>query len=1306
MQRYVPDTLVQLWQSGAPTQPQSVRVPSAILFADITGFTPLVGRLSGKGRAEIEVLRRALDVYFGQAVERVHEYGGDVFAFAGDALLALWTGDDPAVMAQRATACAMAVREQLSGWVAAEGVVLELRIVVSAGETALLTVGGHAGRWETIAVGETLDAVAASLALASAGEIVLCATTVALLGGAAKSSALGGSRWRLESMGPIPLHPLVPSQISPEILAGIEARLPAALRHWRGNERYLGERRRVTVMFVLLPAIEQENPEWLIALHHTVREVQALIVEGEGTLTEVTADDKGLVVVAAWGLPPLSHEDDPVEAIECAMTIAQENQRAGRVVSIGVTTGVAYCGVVGNAARAAYTMLGAPVNLAARLMQAAKGRILVDATSRDEAVDRVEFEAVDPLRVKGSAQPVAAFVPVGRQVVAAPTASVVIEGRDVELSRLDARLDEWLAQGKGGYFRIEGEAGIGKTAIVDHLRLNARSRGAIVVATDARASLRTTPFQVVSSFLMSLLALEPGAPADRISEVVFAAVPQDADSGEAALILEILGVEHAGGFQPTRLSPEAQRDARLAAAAGLVGRKAALGPLMLIADDAQWIDSASRDWLSAVLRFAPTVLVVTAGRPSATPAEKADKPDLVLHPLNESALRAIAERHAGCDRLPDAVRALLNERAAGNPFFAQELVSTLLAEGILEVRDRRGVLVGETIQPNTLPTTIAGLVTARLDRLPALEQRALKVGSVLGHRFRVATLLAIAPGQFNESELSAALAQNALIQPVLPDGTWEFRQLLVREAIYDGMLLEQRRELHAAVFKTTVENLSLAELAPHYPVVALHASAAEDWHAALLYMDLAGEQALQRWANAEALRFSRAALDIAATRDVASSAAQRGRWNARVAEANFRLGNMEATLAAGQRALEFWNVPLPSTPAGQGIGLVKEWFARFSGARVPSLEPTDLTVLLDLHGRLVDVEGFRQSAGGFLLNLFRELALAERLGLPARASRVWLMFYFFFAATPLERWARPWTHRARSLLEQETDLSRQAPVAFRLGVASIYVAEWEPAQRDLERGIELAETQGELRSLGEALLAMCHLHSIRGECRAVAATVARVRNVTTVTGDRQLAGLALALLADANARSGFSEAAERILGEAVEHLDALDPGPNRVLGQGIRAFVARAAGNTEAALVLAQEAISTHEGLISPMFWTYAGLIGAAEVLFSAAGVGPTEKAWAKRAVRQLERNAKTYPFARALKPWAQSQWAWANNQSDRGAVHLFEAFKAANRDGLLLLAATCRAQLVPQHNAPLPELAPGTSLNELKLETPSEGRA
>src|SRR5262249_41417801 len=262
---------------------------------------------------------------------------------------------------------------------------------------------------------------------------------------------------------PIPHVALAVPQLAPTVLQQLMPYIPAAVRArlGAGNTGWIAELRRITVLFVNLPDVTHTTP--IDAAQRMMRDLQTTIYQYEGSVNKLSVDDKGVTFIGVMGLPPLAHEDDPVRGLQAALALRACLAKLGLKTAIGVTTGRAYCGSVGSSRRCEYTIMGDMVNLAARLMQAAPDSILCDETTYEAAPEGFSYEKLEPIRVKGKAEPIQAYRPL-EQLAATTTrrrSAHAIVGRRAELATLMAHLQVLSAGGPGAIVVIEGEAGIG-----------------------------------------------------------------------------------------------------------------------------------------------------------------------------------------------------------------------------------------------------------------------------------------------------------------------------------------------------------------------------------------------------------------------------------------------------------------------------------------------------------------------------------------------------------------------------------------------------------------------------------------------------------------------------------------------------------------------------------------------------------------------------------------------------------------------------------------------------------------------------
>ncbi|MEP6692178.1 MAG: adenylate/guanylate cyclase domain-containing protein, partial [Gemmatimonadaceae bacterium] len=367
---YVPRLLLQRLAERPPlVAPEGRRAPGVLLLSDIQGFTALVERFTSAGRDGLEELTWILNGYFADLVEVVHAHGGDVLSIAGDAFLCYWpvAGDDIRDAILRAAQCGQAIQERLHDRPAGRDHRFGTRIGVGSGDLVTAFVGGVGARWELVATGAALRSAIAAEQRAAAGQVVIAPaawTTIAhSCVGVTGADGFGVLAAVREPVGvraiaePAPresddvLRPFLPPAVLDRLL------LPRA--------EWLAESRRVTVLMASLPPLADAGATALGEAHDGVRAFQEVVERCEGT-TKVDVDDKGILLLAVFGMPPRAHEDDAERAAYAAQQLRESLATLGIATGMGIATGRAICGAFGSDRRRDYMVRGEVINLAAR----------------------------------------------------------------------------------------------------------------------------------------------------------------------------------------------------------------------------------------------------------------------------------------------------------------------------------------------------------------------------------------------------------------------------------------------------------------------------------------------------------------------------------------------------------------------------------------------------------------------------------------------------------------------------------------------------------------------------------------------------------------------------------------------------------------------------------------------------------------------------------------------------------------------------------------------------------------------------
>ena len=667
------------------------------------------------------------------------------------------------------------------------------------------------------------------------------------------------------------------------LLRYLPAELMDKLDMARKRRTMAGERRQVTMLFADIQgstaAAEQLDPEeWAEIINGAFERLIRPVYRYEGTLARLMGD----AVLAFFGAP-IAHEDDPERAIRAGLAMQQEvRPYAGEVTKrwgvefdlrVGINTGLVVVGEVGSDLRVEYTAIGDAVNVAARMEQvAAPGTLLVSEDTQRLVEPLFEFEALEPIVVKGKTDPVNAFRVVGARddwsaTRGIPGRTAPLIGRDRELAALRAVADE-VRGGRGQIATIIGEAGVGKSRLVTALRAELaatecvagwreeattdRVRWAEARCLSYNTAVAYTPF--VDLFTRAF-GIEPDDDDTIRRERVAAAVDASGveDLGRIATYLcVLLGIDPSGaegGVVAGLPAPALQRRV-FAAVVDYLRACSARAPVLLVFEDLHWADSVSLALLEELLAATDraTLGVIALMRPYRDDAswhfhETAQRSfahrytPVHLEPLDGDAARTLLGELAQA-QLPDDVAETVLQRAEGNPFFVEEIVRDLVEAG---ASDGKGA---------SIPKNISSLLTSRIDRLDGGSKLVIQLASVLGREFEFGELSTLV-GDSDETEgaLSDLLSRDLVVERSrLPEREYSFRHALIQETAYSTILLKERRTLHAQVAE-------YLEPRSHDPQeMARHLIESQQETKAVPYLLVAAEQAARTMNINEAIR--------------------------------------------------------------------------------------------------------------------------------------------------------------------------------------------------------------------------------------------------------------------------------------------------------------------------------------------------------------------------------------------------------------------------------------------------------------------
>ena len=1268
---YLPALILRRYAANpAPIRaPELDRFTAAVLFADISGFTRLTERLAQRGPAGAEQLTALLNAYFEQLVTHITDHGGDVVKFAGDALLAVWSTaalhEDLATLTLRAAQCGLSVQSALQNHQAAEGVTLSLKVGIGAGELIALHLGGAFDRWELLLSGEPLEQVGVAEHQARPGDVVLSPAAGTLLGAACRSVPVEHGCTRLEAISrPLPPRPAVLPVTDGAATTALHAYLPGAIRARldAGQAGWLAELRRVTVLFINLPGLNRSAADSLEATQRIVRGLQTALYRYEGSLNKLSVDEKGVTLVAALGLPPLTHEDDATRGVLAALAMQAELRSQGVRGAIGVTTGRVYCGEIGSVRRREYTIMGDTVNLAARLMQAAPDDLLCDAATYQAARGRLQFEALPPLTVKGKAEPVAAYRPLGR-AAASGTAGALF-GRSAERAILAEELAA-IETGKSGVVVIEGEAGIGKSRLLSDLVEQSRSRGVTVLLGAGDAIEKTTPYHAWRSVFARLLGVDGlTEPQARREQVLRVLQPEPALLRLTPLLNGVLPLDIPDDELTAQMTGQIRADNTHELLLGLLQGAVRQAPTVLIVEDAHWLDSASWALTALIAQRVQPLLLVVATRPLAEPVpteytrllETRGVRELTLEALPREDVLALVCQRLGVDALPEPVAELIQRKAQGHPFFSEELAYALRDSGLLRIADGKCHLTDAQGRPSLevamdFPDNVKGVITSRLDRLSPAQQLALKVASVIGRVFAFRVLHDIFPLQTERERLAdhlTALERLNLTPLETPDPNlaYLFKHVLTQEAAYGLMLFAQRRELHRIV-AVWYERTYAKDPTPYYPLLAHHWGKAEEPAKTIEYLEKAGEHALREGAYSEALTSLQEAVrlneETAAQGRPLDSPLRQARWHREMGYACLGLGQVEDGRRNLEHAVQLLGYPMPSSRwrlvPNMLWQVVLQTLHRVFPSVIEGHAGTVNNPILEAASAYCGLVEIYYWTGEPGLNIFaslRALNLSEQVGLSPELARSLATVGFAATLIPLHSLAAVYCRRALQTARVVGDRAALAFVFLCNACYSTLAGHWEDVKKEIGEGIKAADTIGDRRLGVELTIVLSTALRFQADFQTAIQFARDCHSRASSSGDRQ--GQILGLLNEIECMITRGQ-----LGQALMLLERTAPLLGRKHGAefefweaGLRAVVLFRRGDVVKARALADIASNLIKG-IRPTQWgpveAYAGVAEVYLTLWEAGNATPEKcrqlKVDALRACTALWRYATIFQLGR-----------------------------------------------------------------------------
>ena len=1074
------------WLAEEPER-RARTVQGSLLFADVSGFTPLTERLARAGKVGAEELTDVLNEIFGRLLTVAASSGGDLVKFGGDALLLLFTGHHHET---RAAGCAQRLLETLRPYkrfrAGGSWLRLTMHCGLESGPVQLLLVGDT--HRELFAVGPVVSATVDLENAASGGQVLVGPAAARALDPALLGDAVGPGRLLVGHPAAVPLTTVAPEG------AEADLGLPAVLREHLRLGRAEGEHRVASLAFLQLRGTDALLRDR--GLDAVAAEVERVVVAAQRAClahgvtflaTDVDADGGKILFVA--GAPHGGDRDEDNLLLALRETVATDGVLEVRA---GANRGRAFAVDVGADDRRTYAVMGDATNLSARVMgKAGRGEVLATRALLDKVHGEFVLEPRAPFLVKGKPDPVSAAVVGERLGGRAQGADLPFVGRELELEVLTAALAA-VREGPGTVVELVGEPGLGKSRLVAEL-LRAAPH-AFVLRVEGGQYGAATPYAAVRAPLRSLVGARPEDDDAVVVERLRVAATRSAPEvlPWLPLLATLLGVDLPDTPETAALDPKFRASVRHLQGASLLGRVLPTETVVLV-EDANWLDDASGELLDHVAAVAAEHhwLVCVTRRPG----DQGWRPDpgltgtvVPLEPLTEAESSALLRRVALDRPLAPTARAIVAARGAGNPLFLRELL-----ESVGDGQDGTDV--------SLLPDTLEGVISIGVDQLPRADRELLRVAAVLGTGIEARTLSRMLDRPVDDVHAALHRLERFLVEDAR--GGLRFVHGIVRDVAYEGLPFKRRRTLHGRA--GDLLRTHLAEQESLVDLLALHYRSAdrpeEAWH----YARLAGERARRSSAPVEAARYYRWALD-ASTHLPSVAGADRADVGERLGdmlELDGRYDEASAAFASARRLVG--DDVLRVVGLLKKEGWVRERSGRYSSAlswytralrRLDDLDPAaDAAVPADdvarARAQLTMSYGAARARQGRYADAvpYLEGAAAEAQRLDDQPTLAHCYYLLDWALTDLGRpEAADYREQALPIYERLGDLVGQATVLNNLGIDAYYEGRWDTARELYERCRELCHRSGNvvmdgtaLNNIGEILSDQGHL----GEAEAV-----------------------------------------------------------------------------------------------------------------------------------------------------------------------------------------------------------------------------
>ncbi|XP_039261780.2 adenylate cyclase type 10-like [Styela clava] len=732
---HVPDLVV--FDRTPGKIPHVHKFDGVLLFADVSGFTALTEKYTQSSEKGTDALTVTLNAYIGKIVQNILQLGGDILKFAGDAILAVWKVTERRYLCyaiSQAVRCSLNIQEKCDNQMTDVGVKLRVKIAISAGKIYSTFVGNEACRYFVMA-GRPVGEVNAAEKYCAAGLVVLSPNALEL---AERDNIIYdplGDRFGLvrylrhdprknwheyvdlpdgnsriistnKSIIRIALR-LKPSHEREEIMRKYVTNVVQRKLDDNQPLKFLSEMRQCSIAFINMAFDLNERDrrfhdiqcQNMQAAFDTVYNCTS---DMQGSLNKIFMFDKGCTFLVIFGLPGDKHEEEPANALQASFKICKELKQLPTLsfVSIGVTTGPVFCGVIGHEERHEYTVIGQKVNLAARLMMHYPGVVSCDIeTFQDSKLSKDMFTKLPYKAMKGCGEVTVheytegSRKPIGKTSLIEPEYYLI--GREEEVNLFMHELKHLTTNRKLGSQRrvivFEGEAGYGKSRVMEEIQWRALKEGVRVVAFPLSINDAKMPYFTLKTLIELLLGIQ-GYTDQTVREQALLCATNPTDVPLLCVLNDIIAVDFQASDEVLRMNSDERTRVMHKLVVEIVHKVAGNQFVMFALDDAQNIDKESWKFITTLSKDsrALCVLGLRPFSPDKPPCDHAKQ--ILCHPktmflklggLPNDYMGALVCQILKVQRIPQELERLIIERSHGVPRWCEQLLQEMQKAGLI-----------------------------------------------------------------------------------------------------------------------------------------------------------------------------------------------------------------------------------------------------------------------------------------------------------------------------------------------------------------------------------------------------------------------------------------------------------------------------------------------------------------------------------------------------------------------------------------------------------------------------------------------